>query len=385
MFAALGFPSTHDEQWRYTNLAPLARTPFALPPDEVALAERTAGAQAGARLGRSGSRLEPRLVVRERTASTPPLSATPPPGSSSNAMGTPPRGVRRSPSSTPSRSGAGPIREASFAARSTPFSSTASGSPSPPAPPSEDPIFILHVATPPAPRKRPEWCTRANFFTFEENSSATVIETYLGAGGPSFRNTRTDVSLARAPASITSSSSSRARRRSTSGTSRSRTPPGATSASHVFSFGGKLVRNELAMDLAGEGRENRARRPLLRELRPARRLPHAHRPRAARATASSSTRASSTGTAAASSTARSSCVPEPRETDARQTNRNLILSDSALVDSKPQLEIHNNDVTLLARLHDGTPRRGRRLLSPLARPRRPRRRAPSSRTPSAAR
>ena len=31
-------------------------------------------------------------------------------------------------------------------------------------------------------------------------------------------------------------------------------------------------------------------------------------------------------------------------TDARQTNRNLILSDSALVDSKPQLEIHNNDV-----------------------------------------
>ena len=31
-------------------------------------------------------------------------------------------------------------------------------------------------------------------------------------------------------------------------------------------------------------------------------------------------------------------------TDARQTNRNLVLSDSALVDSKPQLEIHNNDV-----------------------------------------
>ena len=36
--------------------------------------------------------------------------------------------------------------------------------------------------------------------------------------------------------------------------------------------------------------------------------------------------------------------PGAVRTDARQTNRNLILSDSALVDSKPQLEIHNNDV-----------------------------------------
>jgi Fe-S cluster assembly protein SufD len=32
------------------------------------------------------------------------------------------------------------------------------------------------------------------------------------------------------------------------------------------------------------------------------------------------------------------------KTDARQTNRNLILSNDALVDSKPQLVIHNNDV-----------------------------------------
>jgi Fe-S cluster assembly protein SufD len=36
--------------------------------------------------------------------------------------------------------------------------------------------------------------------------------------------------------------------------------------------------------------------------------------------------------------------PEGAETDAYQTNRNLILSDDALADSKPELEIENNDV-----------------------------------------
>jgi Fe-S cluster assembly protein SufD len=32
------------------------------------------------------------------------------------------------------------------------------------------------------------------------------------------------------------------------------------------------------------------------------------------------------------------------KTDARQTNKNLLLSGDALIDSKPQLEIFNNDV-----------------------------------------
>jgi Fe-S cluster assembly protein SufD len=36
--------------------------------------------------------------------------------------------------------------------------------------------------------------------------------------------------------------------------------------------------------------------------------------------------------------------PEGRETDAYQTNRNLILSDNAMANSKPELEIENNDV-----------------------------------------
>jgi Fe-S cluster assembly protein SufD len=36
--------------------------------------------------------------------------------------------------------------------------------------------------------------------------------------------------------------------------------------------------------------------------------------------------------------------PQAQRTDAKQTNRNLLLSDEALVDSQPQLEIHADDV-----------------------------------------
>jgi Fe-S cluster assembly protein SufD len=36
--------------------------------------------------------------------------------------------------------------------------------------------------------------------------------------------------------------------------------------------------------------------------------------------------------------------PEAQKTDAKQTNRNLLLSDGAKVDTKPQLEIFADDV-----------------------------------------
>jgi Fe-S cluster assembly protein SufD len=37
-------------------------------------------------------------------------------------------------------------------------------------------------------------------------------------------------------------------------------------------------------------------------------------------------------------------TPEAQKTDAKQTNRNLLLSDRAKVDTKPQLEIFADDV-----------------------------------------
>ena len=64
--------------------------------------------------------------------------------------------------------------------------------------------------------------------------------------------------------------------------------------------------------------------------------------RTARATRS--TRASSAAGRARCSTARSSCGIDAQKTDAKQTNRALLLSDNASINTKPQLEIFADDV-----------------------------------------
>ena len=62
-FVKAGFPSLHDEEWRYTNLLPLARTVFGLAPRDVTIAERTQSVEMEARLGTLGlSSPGPRLV-----------------------------------------------------------------------------------------------------------------------------------------------------------------------------------------------------------------------------------------------------------------------------------------------------------------------------------
>ena len=62
------------------------------------------------------------------------------------------------------------------------------------------------------------------------------------------------------------------------------------------------------------------------------------------ATATSITTAFSTAGRRGSSTGASWCGPRAQKTDAKQTNKNLLLSDDATVDTKPQLEIYADDV-----------------------------------------
>ncbi|MBK9980409.1 MAG: SufD family Fe-S cluster assembly protein [Gemmatimonadetes bacterium] len=62
------------------------------------------------------------------------------------------------------------------------------------------------------------------------------------------------------------------------------------------------------------------------------------------ATRARCTRGSSTGPRTASSTARCTCAPIAQKTDGKQTNKTLLLSDKARIDTKPQLEIFADDV-----------------------------------------
>jgi len=68
-FAAVGFPTTRQEEWRLTDTAPLARTPFTLPDAAVTripseLVEHLVGGTAGARLVFVDGVLQPEWSVR---------------------------------------------------------------------------------------------------------------------------------------------------------------------------------------------------------------------------------------------------------------------------------------------------------------------------------
>jgi Fe-S cluster assembly protein SufD len=344
-FERLGFPSTYDEEWRFTNLAPLARTAFALPHDEVSLAERTAALEMEARLGTIGfSASEPRLAFVNGRRLRRNVGALPP-GVFFEWMGTV---LRESPElvekTLVASAAAEKTARGAFAALGDAFLDegvvlrVAAGVRL------EEPLFILHVSTLPGASEAPRMVNTRSLFTFEENSSATVVEAYLGANGPSFMNTRTEVSLARGARLNHIKLQLEGSDAFHFGNLSVAYAAGATAASHVFSFGGKLVRNEVVMDLAGEGAKtelyglfcaNSGQHVDCHTL-----IDHV----APRADSIELYKGVLDGTGRGVFDGKIVVRPGAVRTDARQTNRNLILSDSALVDSKPQLEIHNNDV-----------------------------------------
>ena len=343
-FERLGFPSTQDEEWRFTNLAPLARAPFALPPNDITLAERTAALELEARLGPLGlSSPEPRLVfVNGR-----PLrrnAGTLPPGVFFESLGTV---LRVSPERVEKPLVAAASRDRApgfFAALGDAFLDDGVVLHIPAHTSLPEPLIILHLTTPPGPSEAPRMVHTRHLFSFEESSSATVIEAYLGIGGPSFLNARTDVTLARSSRLNHIKIQLEGPEAFHVGNLSVAHAPDTRSASHVFSFGGKLARNEVAMDLAGEGAAtelyglfcaNSGQHVDCHTL-----IDHV----APRGGSVELYKGVLDGTGRGVFDGKILVRPGAVRTDARQTNRNLVLSDSALVDSKPQLEIHNNDV-----------------------------------------
>jgi Fe-S cluster assembly protein SufD len=344
-FEALGFPSTHDEEWRFTNLAPLSRVPFELPPEGVSLAERTAALELEARLGTIGfSASEPRLAFVNGRPLRRNVDALPPGVFFEwlrSVLATSPERVERA---LVSREAERDSSKEFFGSLANAFLDDGVVLHLPANVSVSEPLFILHVATPPGSSEAPRMVHTRNLFTFEENSSATIVEAYLGGSGSSLTNSRTEVSLARGARLNHIKLQLEGPGASHVGHLSVRHSAAARSASHVFSFGGRLVRNEIAMSLSGErsGTElyglfcaASAQHVDCHTI-----IDHA----APRADSVELYKGVLDGSGRGVFDGKILVREGAIRTDARQTNRNLILSDSALVDSKPQLEIHNNDV-----------------------------------------
>jgi Fe-S cluster assembly protein SufD len=115
-------------------------------------------------------------------------------------------------------------------------------------------------------------------------------------------------------------------------------------ATHVISLGGHLVRNDLSVVLAGEGAEARLSGLFLCT---GERLVDNHT-FVDHAVPNGTSRQLYKGVLAGRSRGvfrgRVLVRPDAQKTDARQSNPNLLLSDGAEIDGKPQLEIHADDV-----------------------------------------
>jgi Fe-S cluster assembly protein SufD len=339
-FLKAGFPSLKDEEWRYTNLLPLARTVFGLAPRDVTIAERTQAVEMEARLGTLGlSSPGPRLVfvngrlVRRTAHTLPPEILF---ENLATALRLAPERVEKA--LVAARS------EHPFVALNDAFLDTGAlvrvgrGLAAP------TPLVVVHLSTSASGTPAPLMSHLRNLVVLEEDAQATVVEVYLGADELSFTNAVTQAVLGENARLTHIKVQLEGRQAFHIGNLFLSHARGARSVSHVYSFGAAAARNEIAATLSGEGSGTELYGLFAaasgQQVDCHTVIDHA----APRADSLELYKGVLDGSGRGAFDGKVIVREGAVKTDARQTNRNLILSNEALVDSKPQLEIHNNDV-----------------------------------------
>jgi Fe-S cluster assembly protein SufD len=334
-FCEVGFPTTHDEDWRFTNVSAIARTPFRLIPK--------------GRFRLSPADLEPYRVagvghqlvfVNGRFARELSLLGALPKGveigSLAEEISAHPEAIQPYLERYPD------LGRDAFSALNTAFLEDGAYVHIRKGALVEEPICLLFVS---AGDGAPSMSHPRNLIVAEENSQATIAEDYVSFDdGAVFSNTVT-VLAAGDHAVLSHYMIERENRRAVNvSTLRIQQGRSADIASHSVLLGGDLVRNNVHPVLAGEGGECLINGLFIgagdQHLDNYMLVEHA------------SPRCSSRQFYNGVLDERASGVfhgriivhPDAQKTDAKQTNRNLLLSDSAQIDTKPQLEIYADDV-----------------------------------------
>jgi Fe-S cluster assembly protein SufD len=334
-FSATGFPTTRDEDWRFTNVSAIAQTNFQLnsnghrlPTPQQVQPYRLAGAACHLVFvdGRFASALSsPDLSAKGvRVASLASLLAIEPQfveaylGQYLNT----------------DRDAFAALNTALFEdgalvhiAKNTVL---------------DAPVHLLFIST---AHDAPEMSHPRNLIVAEENAQATVVEEYVSLGGvPAFCNTATELIAG----DSTAVSHYMIEREDTQAfnVSTLRIQQGRHSniASHSVLIGGAIVRNNVHPVLAGEGGEclinglfiGNGRQHLDNYMLVEHAQPHCGSRQFYNGILDGSAHGVFHG--------RIVVHKDAQKTDAKQTNRNLLLSDRAQIDTKPQLEIYADDV-----------------------------------------
>ena len=206
----------------------------------------------------------------------------------------------------------------------------------------EEPIHLLFVST---ANEAPTMSHPRNLIVVEEGSQATIIEEYVSLGGaPALCNTATE--LIAGDNAVVSHYMIEREDVEAFNVSTLRMEQGRSSsiASHSVLIGGALVRNNVHPVLAGEGGEclinglfiGNGSQHLDNYMLVEHVQPHCGSRQFYNGILDGSAHGVFHG--------RIVVHKDAQKTDAKQTNRNLLLSDQAQIDTKPQLEIYADDV-----------------------------------------
>jgi Fe-S cluster assembly protein SufD len=335
-FLTLGFPTTRDEEWRFTNVAPIAEGDFTLAPlapgaTNVDVAtSRLPGAIA--ELVFVNGRFDPLLSRR-----------APLPGSSRvESLAAVFAADGRCVESHIAR--VAPFERHPFVALNTAFFEDGACIELSAGTVLQDPIHLLFVTTD-GQDGRSLMAHPRVVVVLGEHAQASIIETYAGADGHRyFTNAVTEIVLGENAVLDHYKRQYESMQAYHVGAIHVQAARSATCASHSISVGGALVRNDVVAVLNGEGVECTLNGLYLAD---AHRLvdhhttidharPHCGSREVYKGILVDHARGVFNG--------KIIVRPDAQKTDAKQTNRALLLSEDALVNTKPQLEIFANDV-----------------------------------------
>ena len=327
-FERQGFPTLRQEEWRFTNVAPVGKTSFRRP----AAVDRARLAAAVEAFRLAGT-IELVFVDGRFDAA---LSATALPAGLTVTHGAE---VAQADAWLGSVAG---IDTRPFGALATAlfeelaFVEVASGAVV------EEPLHLLFYST---AQETPGASFPRTLIRAGEHSQATVVESFAGDAGAVYLTCPVTEIVAEPSAVVDHYKFQRDSREAfhLSGLALA-TSRGASVSTHSFSLGGAIVRHDIQARLAGEGSEATlnglylvdGRQVCDTHMRVDHVAPHCNSHELYKGILDGRSRAVFNG--------RIFVHKGAQKTDAKQTNRNLLLSDDALVNTNPQLEIFADDV-----------------------------------------
>jgi len=336
-FAELGFPTLQQEDWRFTNVAPIAKLPFR-PVFQVPRDGLTPEAVAGFTFGKLAVN---RLVFVDGHYAA-----------ELSSPGPQPPGVVVSSLAAALAGGLGPIKEHladqaqgednPFAALNAAFFQDGGFIYVPAGKRLDAPVHLLFIST---AKEAGATAHPRNLIIAEKASQATVLESYVSGGeAPYLTNAVTQLVLGESAVVEHVKFQDEGRSAFHIASVHAQLARSCNLISHSIATGARLSRNNILTALAGERVEcilnglylTRGDQLVDHHMVVEHAQPHCNSHEYYNGILDGRSKGVFHG--------RILVRPAAQKTDAKQTNKNLLLSDDATVDTKPQLEIYADDV-----------------------------------------